>query len=712
MTGTIRGFGNRTETDSRSGRLARLLRTPWLQVMLLICLGVVVRAPALSGQLIWDDEYLARDNPFIKSPILVFEVFRHYLFLDSFSAHYRPSQNLSLIADYWFWNSNTFGFHLTNVLLHVGSGVLLYFLLRRLFASLAAREIESINRRSLPPNAALSLAAFLAAMIWTVHPVHSAAVDYISGRADSLAFFFAAAGWLLYLRAPESRSRPVRTVLYSLGAFSGLLALCSRETAVIWLVIFLLHALSFRKDLCRASKLITAFSCITLFGVYAGLRQLPEARAERSPPGEWPNSTRVVLMLRALGDYGRLMIFPSNLHMERDVLQLDNYRSADSWKKSASAEYLSVVGLAVAGALAGGCLRAGKGRGTRIFGAVWFVAGFLPISNLLDLNSTVAEHWLYSPSVGLLVFVAGCAMELPARMRKFAVAAACCALLGLSIRSAMRSSDWSSPETFYERTIAAGGGTARVQVNLGHLYAERGEYAKAEALFRKVLVATPDYHIARSNLADVLARQGKKEQAAALFANAARDAAAARRETPRTWLALWNLAEVRHEEKNDAAALAILDQARIDYPQVWELVSLEAELLRQAKSPAPALRLVSGFAVDHWWHYGAALALGRLYAEAGDTERAAAALRHASWLDIHEVDALNLLAQMRVRQHRLNDAYVTQKRAVSRQPNAPREYLLLSDILEKMGRTAEAKNAIAEVTRLEAIGRQSGSLAD
>ena len=100
---------------------------------MLALFGFIVRAPALQGELVWDDQYLAHDNPFIKSPLLILEAFRHYLFLDSFSAHYRPVQNISFILDYMLWNTNTYGFHLTNVLLHVLSGILLYFLLRKLF---------------------------------------------------------------------------------------------------------------------------------------------------------------------------------------------------------------------------------------------------------------------------------------------------------------------------------------------------------------------------------------------------------------------------------------------------------------------------------------------------------------------------------------------------------------------------------------------------
>jgi hypothetical protein len=46
-----------------------------------------------------------------------------------------------------------------------------------------------------------------------------------------------------------------------------------------------------------------------------------------------------------------------------------------------------------------------------------------------------------------------------------------------------------------------------------------------------------------------------------------------------------------------------------------------------------------------------------------------------------------------------------QKQAVTRQPDAPRQYILLSDILQKMGRNDAAQDAIANVARLKAIGR-------
>ena len=92
-----------------------------------------------------------------------------------------------------------------------------------------------------------------------------------------------------------------------------------------------------------------------------------------------------------------------------------------------------------------------------------------------------------------------------------------------------------------------------------------------------------------------------------------------------------------------------------------------------------------------------------MYAEKGDVAKADTALRHASWLDVHDVEALDLIAQMRVRANRLEDACATQRRAVARQPDEPRQYALLSNILEKMGRGEEARAATAKVALLQAL---------
>jgi Flp pilus assembly protein TadD len=162
---------------------------------------------------------------------------------------------------------------------------------------------------------------------------------------------------------------------------------------------------------------------------------------------------------------------------------------------------------------------------------------------------------------------------------------------------------------------------------------------------------------------------------------------------------------LRHKEQNDVAALALLERARADYPGTWELISFEAELLREIRGAAAALPIVQDFAHEHWWHASASISLGVLFLEMGDVVKAEAAFRHASWLDVHDADALNLMALLSVRQNKLEEACTTQRRAVARQPDQARQYLLLSDILTKMGRTDEAHAALGQITRLQATAR-------
>jgi tetratricopeptide (TPR) repeat protein len=685
-------------------KLSRYLNADWFRCLLLALVGALTRFPALQGERIWDDHYLARDNPFIKSPILILEAFRHYLFLDSFSAHYRPMQNISYMADYFFWNTNEFGFHLTNVLLHAGSGVLLYLLLRQLLRPLfLGPDSPTAPRLADPSLRWIFNGSFLVALLWSVHPVHSAAIDYISGRADSLAFFFASAGWLLFLRA-RGTAQPIRRgLLYFLAAFSGLLSLCSREIALVWVALFIVHVLFADKTGPLRARVYVVLCCVALTAGYFGLRQLPGHRLVAPLVDNWSGPVRASLMVRALGDYARLMIFPANLHMERTIFNPGAYRGNQGWRNEIGLEYLSILGLFALAILFWGCARQGRGQRMRIFGAIWFVAGYLPISNIVQLNATVAEHWLYLPSVGLLIFGAGWFAELGQRHWKLAAALALFASAGLSIRSYLRSTDWVNPETFFRRTIASGGISARTGLNLGQIYANRGDFKQAEKIFRKVLENTPDYPIAQNNLASVLSRQGKTKEAEDLFCAIEKNSVRTRKEFPCTWVGAVNIARMRHNAHDDKSALVILERAQEYYPEVWDLIALKSEIVRERQGPDAALRIVEDFARRNWWHHGAALALGRLYAQRGDARLANAALERASWLDVHDTEGLQLMVQMRLRENRLDEAFQLQRRCIARQPDEPSQYLLLSSILEKMGRANEARATLAQASGLRAL---------
>jgi protein O-mannosyl-transferase len=679
----------------------RWFSNDWFRCLLIALVGFLVRVPALSGEPIWDDDYLVRTNPLIKSPLLILETFRHYLFQDTFSAAYRPVQNLSYLLDYVLWNNNFYGFHLTSLLCHVVSGVLLYLLLQRLLRSFQTHPGPTNTGISAP---SANLPAFFIALLWVVHPVHSAAVDYVSGRADSLAFLFACSAWLLFLTGRSLRRGSNRSLTFAAAWVAGLFAVCSRETGLAWVAIFVVYTLAFDRSYLRRSKWPSMIGCAVLIAVYAVLRSLPgPASLPDNPSDVTPPLLRIVLMFRSLGDYARLLLFPHNLHMERRVYDPKAFQSAAGRWNAIEHEYLSIAGLVVLVGLIFLSVRAGRGRPLRLLGTTWFFIAFFPISNLISLNATVAEHWLYLPSVGFLIFLAGCVLDLPLRFHRPATAFACILVMALGVRSLYRSSDWTSNETFARRTIASGGASIRLVLLLGQAYASRGDYASAEKLLRRAVQLSPDYPMARNNLADALAHHGKEKEAEALFVHSTQAASEDKKEYPRTWIAALNLSQLRHKAQDDPGAIAVLEEARRQYPNTWDLISAESELLRENDKTEAALELIQEFAQNNWWHYRAWGGYGRLLAQKGDAEAAVVALRHASWLDIHETTALNLIALILMRENRLDEACRTQRRAVARQPDEPRQYLLLSNILDKMGRIDEARAALARVAELRTL---------
>ncbi|MFL6521051.1 MAG: tetratricopeptide repeat protein [Chthoniobacterales bacterium] len=670
-----------------ASKAATQLLTSRAACLLLILFCFAVHGPALHGHFIWDDQTLIVRNPLIKSPLLLVENFRHFLFVDGFSSHYRPIQSISFLLDYFLWKNNTLGFHLTNVLLHLGSAILLYFLLRlllpRLLSHSAWRKRESFEAAT----------ALLIALVWVVHPVHSAAVDYISGRADSLAFLFATAGWLLFLRASESPRRSTRRILYFLAGISGELSLLSREIALIWFVMFAGHLVFLAPTLSRKRRVTALLCCLVLVGVYLSLRQLPELRSGPVPHSSWSLDTRVMLMLRAMGDYARLMFWPANLHMERTVF--GNGRSANAGELNA----LAIGGAALLVAFGCGCWRSGRGRALRILGATWFLLAILPVSNLVELNATVAEHWLYLPSVGFLLFLAGCVAELNERHKRFAVVFVCAGVFAASGRGFVRSDDWADPETFYRRTLAAGGNSIRLRTNLAQILLRRGDRELAETEYRNMLAETPDYPVARTGLAHILASEGKTSEAESLLRTATEPSAPSNSIYPRTWAVALNLARLQHSSGHSAAALETLRRKASEGAPAWEVIDFEAELLEDLNGPRAALPGVEQFVRLHWWHHDALLALGRLYGETGEIDRSIECLRRASRVDVWETDALNLMVTVLARHNRLAEACSVEQQAIGRQPDEAQSYLILAKLLSRGGRADEARAAMAEFSR-------------
>ncbi len=659
---------------------------------LILLASILAYAPVLHGKFLWDDLYLVGSNPFFKSPRFLLEVFRHWLFLDSFSLYYRPVQNLSYILDYAIWNQNEFGYHLSNILFHAASAFLLYLVVRRCLRGLADAEAKPLFTEG---------AAFSVALLWAVHPIHNAAVAYIAGRADSIAMMFALAGWLLFLN--ESRGWK-RMAGLALAPVCVLAALCAKEIAFIWIALFAVYLFGFEHGRPLREKLAAAGSLLAVLAAYLCLRHLPGSRVQ--PPGlpHPPLADRVILMLRALGDYTSLIFYPGNLHMERTVWNAPDYRNLQTWQQNLRGEYLSLIGVFTIAAFVFACWSRLPGRKIRILGVSWFVLGFLPISNLFPLNAQVAEHWIYMASAGFLVMLAGFACAVPARWHRHLAAAVPLAVVALGVRTAYRAADWADPETFYRQTIAAGGFRERVSLNLAEICTAKGKLKEAEEILRDTVAEYPDYPPARIQLGTNLLQQGYKAEAAQYLQFNSRGADLIARTTPQSWHAALNLAAMQYGAHEGEIALATLDEAIRRYPEVWELVQYRAKILQATSGPAAALPAVAAYAGRNWWHLDSHLMLAHLHSATGDYAAALADCREAATLDIHSAAPYEEAAKANVLARQWPQALEAQAAAIERGPAQPGEYMMLAAILNELHEPEQALAAKREADLLVSGG--------
>lgn len=687
-------------TTPRPAGLSRFLiwlsRSRIVVCLLFVVLGVMIYSPALGGGIIWDDIYLVGDNPFFRSPVFGLEVFRHYLFFESFSIYYRPVQNWSYMLDYWLWRGDLAGYHFTNILLHAGCAYLLYELLSRLMRPLGRADEEAPKR---------SLVAFAVAIIWLVHPIHNAAVAYISGRADSLAMLFTLSAWIASWHAVRTKLVWRRWALAGWAGLSLLLGLCSKEIALVWLGLFVVHLFAVEREISWKAKAALLGGILTCFLGYYALHALPEPRAGTAIAARaWPE--RILMMLRALGDYTTLIFWPGNLHMERTVSPPSGVTGLAAWREYAHFELLGILGFLVIVAAVWLCRSRRPGWQLRCAGAAWFAIAFLPISNLFPLNAEVAEHWIYVASIGYLIFLAGCFLALPARFQTIVGALLVLGFAGLGVRTAVRAADWVDAVTFYERTIAAGGRTARLMNSLAAAYGMVGDLPKQEAVLRDALQRYPAYAPLRILLGVCLNRQNREAEAAAIMAPVREHSEEYAKLFPRTWPVILDTARGHRNAKRADEALKVLAEGRERFPKTWELVNYTAAVAQEFGRVPEILPVVENYAAAHWWHRDAWLVLAKLRASQGLLPEAAAAFRHTARLDIYDPRPYLLLAEMELQRDQPEAALEAQQEAIRRTPGQPSQYLALAHILQKLGRTEEAQAATRKSQEFAAAARE------
>jgi len=586
--------------------------------VLILSIVFISYAPAVRNGFVWDDTALILRDPLIRSWRLVPEGFNHFLFTDATASDfYRPLQRLSYTIDYALVGFQPAFYHVTSVLWHGLAAIAFLFFAEELLFNFGIERGRS------------RLIALIAALVWAIHPVQSAAVVYVSGRADPLAVAFGFLGLFLLLRASvSSGSRKLLSFLASGVAL--LLSAFSKESGLIFPLIGIVFVL-LKRDWRDLWKLATTAALVgAIYSVLRfGAEHQPAPQLTPSPP----LLVRPIIVARAVAEYVGLIVFPLNLHMDRDVETQPSGFSDASLAHAAWRELQTLLGLVLITAFFYWLFRARK-RSSAVFASLLFgLISYLPVSGIVALNANAAEHWIYLPSAFLFLAVAVELVSLAEtlRVRRSIIATASLAIglwmIFLGVRTFLRTFDWKDQRTFLERTIAHGGDSARMLINLGALDLSEGKLEDAALHLHAALQKKPNQPLAIINLGALALKQNDFKHARELLTRATQmpvvDAQAHQ-----------FLAVLEHKE-NGKVDLMRMQLASRTGPPNWTIEKAYIQLLDESGGTGAAINELLRGLQTQWYRADSWKLLSELEIKAGHSEQSANALAQARAYDVH-----------------------------------------------------------------------------
>jgi len=454
-------------------------RTWWLLAIVIAALALAAAASSLGNGFTYDDVYLIQRPPRLHTLDGWWRDFAHtYWPEDAGGDGYRPLTILAFRLEWAIGSGSPLPFHIVNVALHVAGAVAVFWL----------------------GCAILPLAAaWIAAALYAVHPVHVEAIANVVGQSEMAVAFLLALAMGLYLHGrragPVSRRRWAAIfALYGIGilfkehaiVLPALILLAEvtvvRDTGVVWR-----RAVALRPALLGLTLIAVGYLWARSVVVIEGISGFKPFIVFQSL--DLSSANRVLTMVGASTEWVRLFLWPARLMTEYTPPYIE---VAQGFSAS------QLPGFILLGGVAGLALVAWRKSPATTFGLGWLALVLLPASNfIVPAGFIIAERTLLAPSIGVMLALGSAVPAIYARIESIAwarrgAALAVAAVLGLGLwRSTTRNVVWRDNDTLFRQAVIDSPDNYRAQFMLGvHLF-ESGHKAEGEQHYRLALKLFP-----------------------------------------------------------------------------------------------------------------------------------------------------------------------------------------------------------------------------
>ncbi|CAB1081966.1 hypothetical protein D1AOALGA4SA_9606 [Olavius algarvensis Delta 1 endosymbiont] len=502
-----------------------------LCLLVLIAVGFLIYSNIFQSPFIFDDYLIIKNNPSIRMEELSLS---DVVTAVSGPGSNRPISTFSFALNYYFDGYNLFGWHLANIVVHIITGILLFFFLKTTL-QIAGRLNGNGVASSLGSKGILTVSG-LSAFLWLANPVQTQSVTYIVQRMNSMAAMFFILALLLYakgrlagqkakqaidMKAADGRSklRARKHYLWYLGCIlAGILALGSKESSASLPFFIFLYEWYFFQDLSKKwlKKQMIYIAAIGILFILVALLHLGLDPWEKFKnlrdfsEGHFTLGQRLLTQARVVLYYLSLIFYPnpSRLNLDYDFPLSGSLINPLTTLPA----LIGIIGLVV--------LAIFLARKQRLasFCILWFLGNLVIESSVIPL-AIIFEHRIYLPSM-FICLLPPLLFYRYIKHEWLTAAISCLLIMVSSYWTYERNRIWRDDIALWTDCTKKSPHKARTYSNLGVAQKKQDLVDEAFQNFLIALQLDPDFADAQFNLGIIFNEQEKTDEAIAHFRRA------------------------------------------------------------------------------------------------------------------------------------------------------------------------------------------------